>query len=63
MKISVIFTGGTIGSRINASGNISPDEKTCYRLLDMYEKEIVGEGGDDISYSVFEPYTILSENL
>ena len=58
MKILVIFTGGTIGSRKN-EGVISPDTKTKYTLIENYKKAF----GDDIEFSFLEPYFLLSENL
>lgn len=36
MKISVIFTGGTIGSYVNGKGTISTMETVPYRLIDLY---------------------------
>ena len=36
-RIVTVFTGGTIGSRAGASGDISPDRKMAYRLLKMYQ--------------------------
>lgn len=53
MKIAVVFTGGTIGSK--AGENIGPDSEQPYKLL--------GVCPDDVSYDIFEPYTILSEYL
>ena len=53
MKIAVVFTGGTIGSK--AGENIGPDGEQPYKLLSICP--------DDVSYDVFEPYTILSEYL
>ncbi len=56
MKIAVIFTGGTIGSRTNEKW-ITVDESTRYDLLKYYQND------DEISFEVFSPYNILSENL
>ena len=53
MKIAVVFTGGTIGSKSGVS--IDPDKEQPYKLLSICP--------DDVSYDVFEPYTILSEYL
>lgn len=58
MKILVIFTGGTIGSRLQ-SGWISPDRATKYALVENYQKEC----GEDVEFICTEPYFVLSENL
>lgn len=58
MKISVILTGGTIGSVYN-NGFITTDSSTKYLLINNY-KRIYGE---KVEFSVQSPYTILSENL
>ncbi|MBQ6946695.1 MAG: asparaginase [Clostridia bacterium] len=55
MKIAVIFTGGTIGSRCKDEW-IGVDPATRYVLLKPFENK----GFDFIP---FAPYTILSENL
>lgn len=59
MKICTIFTGGTIGSRLNISGRISPDETSPYRLLEMFKEKYQ----ENITFITKEPYCILSENL
>lgn len=56
MKIAVIFTGGTIGSRTNDKW-ITVDATTKYDLLKHYENDT------DITFKTFSPYNILSENL
>ncbi len=56
MKIAVIFTGGTIGSRTNDKW-ITVDATTKYDLLKYYEND------KDITFETFSPYNILSENL
>lgn len=53
MKIALIFTGGTIGSADNG-GYISPSADKKYALTDGYNMA---------DFDIFEPYTILSENL
>ena len=58
MKILVIFTGGTIGSRVN-NGWISTDATTKYTLIEKFRKNFE----DSISFETAEPYFILSENL
>ena len=54
MKITVIFTGGTIGSIVGSDGYISPDRGQPYKLL----KDCEG-----IEFHTREPYRILSEHL
>ena len=58
MKIAVIFTGGTIGSRTN-NGFLSPDDKCPYLLLENYKEKF----GDVVEFVKSEPYTSLSETL
>lgn len=62
MKIKVIFTGGTIGSKLNEDGYIGTTNKAPYCLISKFEK-VYGNKLDDIKFSFSEPYTILSENL
>lgn len=59
MRIGVIFTGGTIGSRIEQSGYINTQANAPYQLLEKYEKKY----GTQIEFITKEPYRILSENL
>ena len=59
MNISVVFTGGTIGS-IQQGEWISNDDSAKYLLLGKY-REAVGENG--VSFDTAEPYSILSEQL
>lgn len=59
MTIYHLFTGGTIGSRINTDGQISPDENSPYRLLEMYKKQFTV----DFNIECIPVYEILSENL
>lgn len=59
MNISVIFTGGTIGSSLGDDGYISPDERRPRMLIDMYTAQY----GEKHRFSFSEPYSILSENL
>lgn len=69
MNVTVIFTGGTIGSRLNSDGYIGTYGSNDYRLLNMYndyiEKKIANNNScnSEISFTTYEPYTILSENL
>lgn len=68
-NIITIFTGGTIGSKKNASGEISPEKEMSYRLLEMYEEKKRQERmenpdvDEEICFFPEEPYYILSENL
>ena len=58
MKIGVIFTGGTIGSRMGDTC-IAPTASAPRKLLSDY----AAKTGDDTSFPTAEPYTILSEQL
>ena len=58
MKIGVIFTGGTIGSRQGEKG-IAPTATAPRQLLADY----AARTGDTTEFPVLEPYTILSEQL
>lgn len=57
MKISVIFTGGTIGSVVKNDW-IGVDDSTKYKLLSKFDYQ-----KDGIEFVACEPYSILSENL
>lgn len=56
-KILLVFTGGTIGSRVTA-GEIQVHQEGVYQLLDAYEKKHPG----GIKTDILEPYLILSED-
>ncbi len=56
MKILVIFTGGTIGTRTK-DGWTDIDASTKYVLLDSYNNK------DEIEFVTSSPYSTLSENL
>ena len=58
MKIAVIFTGGTIGSRLQ-DGWISANRETKFQLVENYKKAHQNE----VEFFCSEPYFILSENL
>lgn len=58
MKIAVVFTGGTIGSR-QSGGWISPESDAKYTLIEGFKSEKI----KDVEFSFFSPFTILSENL
>lgn len=58
MKILVIFTGGTIGSKLQ-DGWISPNGDTKSLLINTYKQNC----NDDIQFDTITPYEILSENL
>ncbi len=57
-NILVIFTGGTIGSKIK-DGWISPDKSTKYLLTENFEIA----NGKVCDFTCIEPYFLLSENL
>ena len=59
MRISVIFTGGTIGSRVSG-GYIAPGVKPPYELIENYNKSFPDRKHEFLAR---EPYRILSENL
>ena len=54
MKTALIFTGGTIGSKIQKDGFIAPVGGGKHDILSGYNIE---------DFDISEPYTILSENL
>ena len=58
MKITVLFTGGTIGSKLHVGG-IGTDSEAKRELLHRYRLE----SGDEAVFKTAAPYTILSENL
>lgn len=58
MKITVLFTGGTIGSRAKVS-SIGTDSEAPRELLRRYR----AESGDKSEFLTVAPYTLLSENL
>ncbi len=58
MELSVIFTGGTIGSHVHTNG-IGTDKDAPRELLARYRAAT----GDETVFKTAEPYTILSENL
>lgn len=58
MQISVVFTGGTIGSKLHEN-SIGTDKAAKRELLSRYR----AASGDETVFKAVEPYTILSENL
>lgn len=58
MKIAVIFTGGTIGSKLK-EGWISADRDTKFQLVENYK----ATHKISVEFVCTEPYFILSENL
>ena len=58
MEIRVIFTGGTIGSRLHGD-SLGTDTDAPHELLKLYREK----SGDDTVFATAAPYTILSENL
>lgn len=59
LKIGVIFTGGTIGSKLNQEGYISACNTDEYLLLNQYKQQYK----EVPVFVTGKPYTILSENL
>ncbi|MBO4998321.1 MAG: asparaginase [Lachnospira sp.] len=59
MKVYTIFTGGTIGSRIDEKKGITTKHSSPYNLLNLYEDKY----HSGIEFVTEEPYYILSENL
>lgn len=57
--IYTIFTGGTIGSKLNTDGTVSTDSTQGFKLIDMYLKS----SDTKETFATVEPYNILSENL
>lgn len=63
MRIGVVFTGGTIGSRLDDNGYIGTGQETSYLLLEQYKEKCSLYNRDEIVFVKRNPYTILSENL
>ena len=64
MSIDVIFTGGTIGSRVDQRGYLSTEKGQNYVVLEQFK----GRCSDQLQqipgvFRIHEPYQILSENL
>ena len=57
MKITVIFTGGTIACS-NKNGALSPDGANSFTIIEMY-RAVDGS----VEFETLSPYFILSENL
>lgn len=62
MNITVIFTGGTIGSSVQQNF-VSTDTQMPYRLLAMYEAEQKKKGAAIPNFRTEAPYTTLSEYM
>lgn len=62
MNITVIFTGGTIGSSVQQNF-VSTDTQMSYRLLAMYETEQKKKGAAIPHFQTEAPYTTLSEYM
>lgn len=60
MKIGAVFTGGTIGSQMDAKGKISTDDRASFQLIKMYQEL---PRAREVEFVIQEPYQILSENL
>lgn len=63
MKITVIFTGGTIGSTVGQDGYIATSREQPYKLLNMYRGTLSASEGEPVEFEIKEPYRILSENM
>jgi L-asparaginase len=61
-KAAVIFTGGTIGSRIGNDGWISPNQEQPYALISLFQKTYP-ELAEEFHFDNYMPYQILSEQL
>lgn len=61
MKLLVIFTGGTIGSKVN-EGYISPDLGQPFKLMELYHEQKAASA-QGILFDTCVPYTLLSEDL
>lgn len=58
MKILVVLTGGTIGSKVEGKV-IDVSSAAAYSLINLYEEQY----GKDTEFEVIQPLNILSENL
>ncbi|MBQ8596664.1 MAG: asparaginase [Lachnospiraceae bacterium] len=58
MKILVVLTGGTIGSKVEGKV-IDVSSAAAYNLINLYEEKY----GKDTEFEVVQPLNILSENL
>lgn len=58
MKILVILTGGTIGSKVSKN-IINVNSASAYNLIKLYQDRY----GTDTEFEVIQPMNILSENL
>lgn len=58
MKILVVLTGGTIGSKVEGKV-IDVSSAAAYSLINLYEEKY----GKDVEFEVIQPLNILSENL
>lgn len=61
-NIAVVFTGGTIGSKIGDEGWIAPNREQPYLLLDLFQERYPNEA-KELSFDCSMPYQILSEQL
>ncbi len=62
MNILVVFTGGTIGSKIT-DGYIAPEVEGHYTLIDRYQLLAEKNDTEPADFEIIQPYNILSENL
>lgn len=61
-NIAIVFTGGTIGSKIGEDGWITPNREQPYVLLDLFQKKYTDAAGE-LNFDCSMPYQILSEQL
>ena len=58
MKILVILTGGTIGSKAEGTV-IDVNQAAAYMLIQLYREKY----GNDVTFEVIQPLNVLSENM
>lgn len=62
MRIAMIATGGTIGSKVKQDGWISPDTEAPYEVLRLFQMKYPALA-EKVEINSRMPYQILSENL
>lgn len=62
MKLALILTGGTIGSKVQEDGWIAPKGETQYEIMEKFKKQYPQQA-ERVQFHCFIPYIILSENL
>ena len=61
MKIAVIATGGTIGSKRQEDGWITRNQEQPFEVIELYQQ--LSQSDSSVEFDCFMPYQILSENL